>query len=117
MRSCFYIFCGWSLLLSGAELACAAESALADAAESNQPILVRKLLEQKANVNAPQADGMTALHWAVYHDDHESTKLLLAAGGDAKAANRYGVTPLSIACTNGNATIVEQLLAAGADPN
>ena len=32
------------------------------------------------------------------------------AGANVKAANRYGVTPLSLACTNGNAAIVELLL-------
>ena len=70
-----------------------------------------------ADVNAAQADGMTALHWAVYHDDLPTATLLVKAGANAKAANRYGVTPLSLACTNGNAEIVELLLKAGADPN
>jgi ankyrin repeat protein len=60
---------------------------------------------------------MTALHWATYHDDLEQVKLLLEAGADPKAANRYGVTPLALACTNGNQEIVELLLEAGADPN
>jgi ankyrin repeat protein len=57
------------------------------------------------------------LHWAAYHDRADAAKLLLAAGAGAKAENRYGVTPLSLACTNGNADLVRVLLAAGADPN
>ncbi|MEX2175338.1 MAG: ankyrin repeat domain-containing protein [Pirellulaceae bacterium] len=95
----------------------AAESPLADAAETKDAAEIRALLERQANVNAPQADGMTALHWATYHDDPETVKQLLAADADAKAANRYGVTPLSLACTNGNGTIARLLLEAGADAN
>lgn len=95
----------------------AAELSLADAAEHNDAAKVRALLEQKADVNASQIDGMTALHWAAHHEDETAVQLLLAAGADAKAANRYGVTPLSLACLSGNGSIVELLLAAGADPN
>ena len=42
---------------------------------------------------------------------------LLGAGADAKAANRYGVTPLYLACQNANPAMIERLLKAGADPN
>ena len=62
--------------------------------------------------------GMTALHWAVYHDDSRpAARMLVRAGADVHAHNRYGVAPLSMACTNGNAALVKVLLEAGADPN
>ena len=86
------------------------DAPLADAAEKMDRASVRALLEQRVDVNTPQADGMTALHWAAYHDDLETAKLLVRAGANVKAANRYGVTPLSLACTNGNAAMVELLL-------
>src|SRR5688572_245685 len=94
-----------------------AESQLADAAEKPDRTAIRTLLEQLADVNAPQADGMTALHWAAHHDDLETAKLLVEAKANVSAANRYGVTPLSLACENGNAPIVELLLEHGANPN
>ncbi len=78
---------------------------------------MRTLVERHADVNAAQADGMTALHWAAYHDNVDAVRLLLGAGARVRAANRYGVTPLSLACTNGNAAIAEALVAAGADVN
>jgi ankyrin repeat protein len=104
------------LMLGGARVGA---SPLADAAERRDATALRALLasEAKGDVNAAQADGMTALHWAAYHDSLEAGKALLAAGAKAEIANRYGVTPLSLACTNGNAVLVEALLAAGADAN
>jgi len=104
-------------LVSSALTTAAAESRLADAAEKSDRAGVRTLLKQRVDVNAPQVDGMTALHWAAYQDDLETARLLLKAGASAKAENRYGVTPLSLACVNGNTELVESLLAAGADPN
>lgn len=94
-----------------------ADAPLADAAEKSDRASVRALLDRHVDVNQAQVDGMTALHWAVAHDDLETAKLLIAANADVKIANRYGVTPLSIACTDGVAAMVEVLLAAGADPN
>ncbi len=81
------------------------------------PLKIRVLLQQHADLNAPQRDGMTALHWVAYNDDRELAALLVGAGANVKAANRYGVTPLSLACTNGSGEMVELLLKAGADPN
>ena len=95
----------------------AAVSPLADAIERSDRAAILTLLKQRADVNAPQADGMTALHWAAYRNDFEITKFLIEAKANVKATNRYGVTPLSLACQNGNASIVELLLERGADPN
>lgn len=94
-----------------------ADTRLADAAMKQDREAVRSLLKQKADVNAPQPDGTTALDWAVREDDLETAELLIRAGANVKAANRFGATPLSLACTNGNAAIVEQLLKAGEDAN
>jgi len=106
------------LLLSAIHLRAAASDApLADAAEKMDRARIRTLLQQLADVNTPQIDGMTALHWATYQDEAETAQLLVRAGANVKAANRYGVTPLSLACTNGNGAMVELLLKAGADPN
>jgi ankyrin repeat protein len=94
-----------------------APAPLADAVEKSDQAAARRLLSQHADVNAPQVDGMTALHWAVQLDHADMVRQLLKAGARATATNHYGVTPLSLACVNGNGTVVDLLLAAGGDPN
>jgi ankyrin repeat protein len=76
-----------------------------------------ELLKQGARGHSEEADGTTALHWAVRLDDAKLVRALLAAGAHVRAANRYGVTPLALAAVNGSAPMVEVLLQAGADPN
>ncbi len=105
------------LFLAAGPFADGSDAPLADAAERADREGVHALVERGIDVNRPQVDGMTPLHWAAYHDDLETAKLLVDARADVKAANRYGVTSLSQACTNGNEAMVELLLEAGADPN
>ncbi len=102
---------GWSLPAEAADLR------LKQAIRAGDHATVRTLIENGADVNAPEADGATVLHWAVRWDDPESVDLLLRAGADADAANAYGVTPLPLACINRSAPLVSRLLAAGADPD
>jgi ankyrin repeat protein len=92
-------------------------SDVADAVMHGDKLALRKLVDQHADVNAPQADGATALHWAVYRSDKEAVDLLIHAGANVKAANREGSTPLWLASVNGDAAIISALIAAGADAN
>jgi len=94
----------------------AAGADAADAAQKKDIGALRALVQRRADVNAAQPDGTTALHWAVVWNSEEATSLLLRAGADAKARNRYGATPLSEAVTAGSAAMVDALLKAGADP-
>ena len=92
-------------------------SPVADAAMRREADAVRALLAKGADVNAPQADGMTALHWAAQSGDVALTAVLLAAGANIKAVTRVGTyTPLHVASEQGNASVVLALLKAGADP-
>ena len=93
------------------------EPRLADAAQRRDLDAVRTLLAEGHLIDAPQADGATALAWAAHRDDATMADLLLGAGADANAANDLGVTPLMLAAENGSAPMVERLLRAGADPN
>jgi uncharacterized protein len=93
----------------------AGRSDVADAAMNGDRQAVTRLLRQKADVNAPQVDGATALHWAVYHDDVGLAGTLLGAKANVATANRVGMTPLAMAALYGNPAMIDRLLKAGAD--
>src|ERR1700743_3289920 len=92
------------LSLAMSALAAAPPSDVADAAMRGDKAAIQKLLAQKADVNAPQADGATALHWAVFHGDKELVQQLVRAGANVGAANREGATPLWLASVLGDAS-------------
>src|ERR1700691_5535343 len=109
--------CCTLVLLSTAGLFGAAPSDVANAAEKGDKDAMRSLLQRKADVNAPQIDGTTALHWAVRADDLETAELLIRAGANVSAANHDGATPMLLATINSNAAMIQTLTKAGADPN
>jgi uncharacterized protein len=72
------------------------------------------LLSAKADVNAAQPDGATALAWAVHLGQREMAHALIKAGANVNAADEHGETPLTLASANGDGVLVQELLAAGA---
>jgi ankyrin repeat protein len=90
---------------------------LVEAARNGDRDALRALLQKGASINAAEADGTTALHWASYRDDLESAGLLIRAGAKVNASNDLGVTPLWSASLNGSEAMVRRLLSAGANPN
>jgi uncharacterized protein len=110
---CAIVAVGLPVLLRGAGPVSVVEAAM----QGNHDA-VKSLLKEGADVNTAQGDGMTALHWAVQKGDVDLAKTLMYAGANVKATTRIGgYSPLLIASRNGNAPMVETLLAGGADPN
>lgn len=110
----------WLVVLSaGAVMVSAAgpDRRVVEAARQRDGRALAALIRQRADVTVPQADGATALHWAVQWDDLAMAGQLLKAGARVDAVNDYGVMPLSLAATNGSAPMIAALLAAGANPN
>src|ERR1700694_4627070 len=106
---------GLQLFAGAARAAETSNLSLVDAARQGDREAVRSLLNSRANVDVPGADGMTALIWAAYRNDVQMADLLLRAGADLKAANEYGATALYAAAANADSAMAAKLLAAGAD--
>jgi ankyrin repeat protein len=95
----------------------AAAGDVADAVMKKDTAALGTLLQRKADVNEPQADGTTALHWAARWDDLNTAGLLIRSGANVGATNRSGATPMFLATLNGSASMIDTLLKAGVDPN
>src|ERR1700729_3932063 len=104
-----------SLVCAELCFAAAPDLRLLDAVKRRDHKAFTALLRDKAEVNAAQPDGATALAWASYLDDRDSALALLAAGAKVNTADEYGETPLTLACSTGDAVLVDKLLKAGAD--
>jgi hypothetical protein len=90
---------------------------LVDAVKRGDREAVRAPAARQGGRQQARADGTTALHYAVEADALDLVTQLIRAGANVKAANRYGIPPITLAATNGSPKVLEALLEAGADPN
>jgi uncharacterized protein len=106
-----------SLSCALASAVSSASSDVADAVMHRDSARFQQLIKAKADVNATQPDGTTALHWAIDLGDKPAVAALLRAGANPSAVTGTGITPLALACEAGDADLVALLLKAGADVN
>lgn len=98
------------------------ETALMMAARLGHINIMRLCLQYGAK-NDPHPDyGMTALHAAVVGNQYDAAAVLLQTAAKSKAdtiicnlSNSVGHTPLHVAITKGDVTMIEMLIAHGAD--
>ena len=86
-----------------------------EAAEDGDVEQVKKLLDDGADINAPDPDG-TPLQWALFFNQTDVARLLLKRGADPNVKGWDG-TLLESAALNGNTEIVQLLLEHGGNPN
>lgn len=113
-----YLIC-WSAAaaLSTSSMAAGADLRLVEAVKARNAAAARALVAAHVDVNTPQPDGATALHWAAHWDDADTAALLIRAGANVNAADDYGVTPLALAAENGGRAVVAALVDRGARIN
>ncbi|MCX5894296.1 MAG: ankyrin repeat domain-containing protein, partial [Proteobacteria bacterium] len=83
---------------------------LMEAAEHGDVFKVKSLLAKRANVNASNKKGGTALKFAVQNGHIEVVKLLLERGAEVDAKNKAGSTALTGAAGIGHIEMVKVLL-------
>jgi ankyrin repeat protein len=103
-----------AIILSTTGPRAAAPAAIADAAMRGDRAEVLSMIKQGVDVNAPQGDGVTALHWAARHGDADLVARLITAGANARAVTTFGsYTALHLGAERGAVPVVQALLRAG----
>jgi uncharacterized protein len=104
------------LVLTGMTVGAGNPNSIVFAAMQGDRAQVLRLLEEGADVNEVQGDGMSALHWVAMRGDVELASILLSAGAKLEGTTRLGrYTPLHLAAKEGHSGMMVALLDAGAD--
>jgi ankyrin repeat protein len=94
-----------------------AEAEMIEAARWGKADNVASAIEAGVDVNAKDADGITAIRWAAVEGNATVVEMLAEAGADVDAADAGGVTGLMMAARWAHMKTVQVLVEAGADVN
>lgn len=89
-------------------------NAVLNAVEGQQPLLLRKFLEQGVDPNTRGGSGFTPLTYAAMHADLQSVRMLLKAGADPNRKQVLGSAPLHLAVQFHHPAVLDALVASGA---
>ena len=91
-----------------------------NAAKWGEPVhreVAKLLIESGADLNVPDRNGRTPLHWCIKLGNEEVSNLLVEAGAELNLADRHGVTPLHEVALSGSTMVAQLLIDCDADLN
>ena len=91
-----------------------------NAAKWGEPVhreVAKLLIESGADLNVPDRNGRTPLHWCIKLGNEEVSNLLVEAGAELNLADRHGVTPLHEVALSGSTLVAQLLIDCDADLN
>lgn len=83
--------------------------------EHKKTQFLKRLTKAKADINAQNNFGLSALHYATQKDHVHAIRELLSLKADINITDRYGWTPLHYACKQGTLVQVQLFKEEGAD--
>jgi ankyrin repeat protein len=78
-------------------------------------MLYHAFMKYNMELDAPDVDGRTPLHWAAYKGHRDSVKLLIMTGADVMRVDKEECSPLHWAAIKGNTESCMALLQGGAE--
>ncbi|MDA3837449.1 MAG: ankyrin repeat domain-containing protein [Candidatus Delongbacteria bacterium] len=85
------------------------------AAINSKTKIAKILIDNGANINAPDKEGSIPIHNSASKGNYELTKYLIEKGTDLNHKDLNGVTPLYFACVSGNFQLIRYMTEKGAD--
>jgi ankyrin repeat protein len=98
-------------------MGCTAKSPLIKASSKGDSFTAQKLIQEGANINEVDRNGITPLMHSIWERKTETTKTLIKMGADINIQDKNGDSALHVAVYNCDASMAKILIDNGADVN